>query len=252
MLGPSLGVLLTLATTGLLAYAGLLVLRRPVHGEARLALRMFATWWLSAGLVLLLAGSHTMLGLLGLLDVRVHLAITYLTAVPLAVALWALLYYLIYIYTGRRAAIWPLTAAYALFLAFEIYYFSSLGPRTIETTAWSVRLARGRDPPAGLGAVFGLLVAAPTLFIVVAYGRLAARAKEPAQRYRVRLTSTALLVWFAPVLAAFLAGWDKAAWFPLVYQAPGVLAAAMIVAAHRPPGFLKRRWEARGAAGGNA
>lgn len=240
--GLALGVALTLATTGLLAYTGTLVLRRRVQGHAQLALRMFATWWFGAAAVLLLAGSHTMLALAGVTSIEVHLAITYLTAFPLAVALWSLLYYLIYIHTGRRAAIWPLSFAYLLFLGFELYYFWSLGPRTLETTAWSVRLARSTEPPSGLGALFGILLAAPVLYIVIAYGHILTRVRDPEQRFRARLTAGAFVVLFAPILVGFLVGWNDKAWFPLLYQVPGLLAASLIVLAHRPPRALQRRW----------
>jgi hypothetical protein len=229
----ALGVLLTLITAGMLAYAGVLVRRRPATGDARLALDLYATWWFAAALVIVLAASHTMLGLVGVTDGALHTALTYLVDIPLAVALWALLYYLVYIFTGKRAALGPLSVAYAFFLAFLFVYAASAGPRHLETTAWSMRSVGETTPPAWMSAAFGVLLAAPVLFIVVAYGALLRRVKPSPQRRRLALTAIAFGVWFTPVLAGFLLGWQSQEWFPLVYEVPGVLAALLVVTAHR-------------------
>ena len=234
------GVALTLATGALLAYVGFLVSRKHATGEAQVALRAFSTWWFSVSLVILLSGSHTLLGLVGVTDLALHVALGYLTQIPLAVALCALLYYLIYLYTGKRAALRALCVAYALFLAFAFYYMAAQGPRTLQETEWNIRLV-GPGPPQWLNVAFGVLLLAPVLFIVAAYGLLLRRVDEPEQKFRLGLTSLAFLLWFSPVLVGFLLGWQSAPWFALVYQAPGVLASALIVLAHRPPPSVRAR-----------
>lgn len=235
-----LSVALNLATTALLAYAGALVLRRAADGELRFALRMFATWWFAAATVVLLGGSYTLLALVGITDVRLHLAVSYLTAFPLAIALWALLYYLIYIYTGRRSAIWPLSVAYALFLVFELYYFASFGERALVENAWNVRL-EGEHPPTWMGLTFAILLAVPVLGVVIAYGLLFFRAPDAEHRYRVGLVSGAFLLLFGAVLLGYALGWDREPWFPFVYEVPGLIAAAMIVLAYKPPAWVATR-----------
>jgi hypothetical protein len=236
----AVGVALTLVTSALLAYVGALVSRRRAAGDARTAIVAFAAWWYAAALVILLAGAHTLLGLLGVTDIAVYTANAYLTQLPLAVGLCALLYYLLYLYTGRTAAIRPLTIAYALFLAFGFYNTAAAGPRHLETTAWDIR-ATGAPLPGWLTAFYGLALLAPALFVVGAYGLLLRRVRDPEPRARLRATSLAFVLWFAPVLAGFLLGWSTQPWFALVYQVPGVLAAALIALAHRPPTAARRR-----------
>jgi hypothetical protein len=226
-------VALNLATVALLAWAGTLVLRRRVSDDARLAMRTYGAWWLAAASVVLLAGSHTLLALAGITHLGVHLAITYITAIPLAIALWSLLYYLVFIYTGRRTAIWPLTAAYVAFLAFELYYFGSFGERHLETTSWSIRLVGTTRPPQWMSITFGLLVALPVLAIIAGYAGLYFRTHDQAQRHRLRLVSGAFAIWFGALLLGYLLGWDSADWFPIVYEAPGVVAGGMVVGAYR-------------------
>lgn len=232
---------LNLATGALLIYAGFRVARRQASGEARLALRMFATWWFAVAAVILISGSPTLLYLAGVTSLSIHVALVYAVAAPLAVALWALLYYLVYIYTGRRWAIWPLGGAYALFFLFELYYFSAFGERRLDVTDWSVRTVGGAFPPTWLSLTFAVLLAVPILVVIVAYGRLYFRVKDRPHRYRVALISSAFLAWFGAVLVGYLLGWDRAEWFPLVYEAPGVIASLLVVAAFRPPRWVQRR-----------
>jgi hypothetical protein len=235
------GAVLPLATAALLAFVGVLMARRPAGEEVRFALRAFAAWWFSAASVMLLVGLPTLLDLAGVADARVYALAVYLLALPLAVGLCALLYYLVYIYTGRRAAIRPLAVAYALFLVFELAYFASFGPRRVETTAWSVRTVGASSPPQGLSVLFGVLLAAPILSAVVAYASLYFRTRRKAHRYRIVTVSAAFTLWFGPVLLGLLLGWERTDWFPLVYEVPGIVAAVLIVLAYKPPGAIRRR-----------
>lgn len=227
------GVALNLVTAGLLAYAGRLVSRRETSRESARALGMFATWWYAVAAVVLLAGAPTLVGLAGVRDVAVFEALSYATALPLAVALWSLLYYLIYLWTGRASALVPLTVAYALFFAFSLVYFSSFEGRTLQETPYSFRLDGGTTPPRWMDVAFGLSVAGPILYVVASYALLYFRVKDPGPRRRIALVSTGFAVWFGAVLLAFLLGFERAEWFPLVYEAPGVLAGLLVVRAYR-------------------
>lgn len=239
------GAILPIATALLLAYVGTLVTTKRAGEDARPALVAFAVWWFSAASVLVITAMPTVLTLLGVGDATLFTALVYLNAVPLSVALCALLYYLTYIYTGRRSAIWPLALLYSAFFAFTLFYYSQAGPRHVEITAYSVRTLGEVRPAAWLSALFGILLAGPILTAVVLYASLFFRLKEAEQRYRVAIVSTAFGLWFAPVLVGFLAGWSGAEWFPLVYEAPGVFAATLIVLAFKPPSFVQRRWQRR-------
>lgn len=231
------GAAFPIATALLLGYVSVLVPRRRTSPDGRLPLRMFSLWWACAGAVILLAGMPTLLSLGGVSDVGLFTAISYVNAAPLALGLFALLYYLLYIYTGKRSAIWPLGIAYALFFVFELYYFSQFGPRHIETSVFSVRAVPDTRPPAPMRILFGAAVGLPILAALVAYASLYGRTRDPAARYRIAMVSGAFAIWFVPVLLALVLDWSDADWFPLTYQVPGVAAALLIVLAFRgPPG----------------
>ena len=238
------GALLPLVAAVLLAYVGVAVLRRDAVPRDRLALRMFGAWWFSAAAIILLGSAPTLLSVMGASAMWVYDITTYATAVPLAVGLCGLLYYLVYIYTGRHELIRPLVIAYAAFFAFTIYYFAQFGGRHLEPTTFTIRLVSDVQPPAWLRAAYGVVVALPIVAAVVGYGLLLRRTHAAEQRYRLTLVSASFLLWFLPVLVAFLLGYDQADWFPFVYQVPGTLAALMITLAYRPPAFVERRWRA--------
>jgi hypothetical protein len=229
------GVTFPIATALLLAYVSVLVSRRHTSPDGELPLRMFSLWWACAGAVILLASMPTLLSVVGVSDVSLFTAIGYLNAAPLAFGLFALLYYLLYIYTGKRGAIWPLGIAYAIFFAFELYYFSQFGPRHIETSVFSVRAVPDARPPAPMRILFGAAVGLPILVALVAYASLYGRTRDPAARHRIAMVSGAFAIWFVPVLLALVLDWSDAAWFPLTYQVPGVVAAVLIVMAFRAP-----------------
>lgn len=238
------GALLPLVTTALLTFVGVTVLRRGAPAPDRLALRLFGAWWFSAGAIILLGSAPTLLSLAGSPPMWVFDITTYATAVPLAVGLCGLLYYLLYIYTGRRELIRPLVVAYTAFFALTIWYFAQFGGRHLEETAFSVRIVSDVQPAAWVRAAYGVAVALPIVAAVVGYGLLLRRAHGKEQRFRVALVSTSFFLWFTPVLVAFVFGFDQADWFPFVYQAPGTLAAALISMAYHPPAFVERRWRA--------
>src|SRR5438552_952539 len=245
----ALNVALNLATTALLAYAGVLVGQRSLpDASARIALRLFSVWWYSVAAVVLLAGSHTLLAIVGITSPTLHQAITYLTALPLALGLWGLLYYLIFIYTGRASALWPLTIGYLFFLAFELYYFSSFGgTRHLEETPWQFRFVGDTMPDKWISITFGILLAVPILFVVIAYAGLYRSTRDPSVRSRISMISLAFGLWFRDVLLAFLLGWDRAEWFPVAYEAPGLVAGVLIVLAYRRPRGRSRAVEKAGA-----
>lgn len=236
------GALLPLVTAALLVYIGVTVSRRPTSRADRLAMRMFAAWWFSAAAIILLGAAPSLLSLAGTPSLWVLDITTFATAVPLAVGLCGLLYYLLYIYTGRKSLIRPLGAAYAAFFVFTVFYFAQFDGRRLEETAYSVRILSDVQPPAWMRVAYGATVALPILAAVVGYGLLLRRTHSPAQRFRLTLVSASFFVWFTPVLGAFVLGFDQADWFPFVYQVPGTLAAFLISLAYRPPSFVERRW----------
>lgn len=232
------GAALSFGAAAVLAHVGRSALRRPTAEGSRLAARMFALFWLSASVLLALVALPTLLGAFGVDSLQVHVALLFVRALPLTVALFGLMHYLVYIFTGKNATR-SLVVLYSGFLALNLWFFNQLAPFQLESSAWDVHVT-GRDASFGpAGALFGLALAGPVLVALGGYAALARRAQGRSQRYRVGLTSLALFSWFAPVLLAFLLGWTTKPWWPLLYQVPGVFASVLILMAFRPPARVR-------------
>lgn len=239
MMQQALGIALPVATATLLAYVCAITSKRPASEEARLSRDAFSLWWFATALVTLLGAFPTLFVTVGVRDPFVHRTLVYANALPLAVGLASLQYYVIYIYTGRRAALLPIGLAYVGFLALTLYYFAAFGEYRVESTAWNARAVGDAVPPTWLSVAFGLALAGPVLAGLVAYASLGFRHVGAEQRYRVALVSAAFAVWFLPVLAGIALGYAAAPWFPLLHEVPGLLAAGLIVLANRPPAFVR-------------
>lgn len=231
---------LTLGTALLLALTGWFILRREVAPDLRPALRAFAFWWFSAAALLLLVASRSLLFMAGVRDPSVYILIRTLLAIPLSLALPALLYYLIFIYTGRRSMRPVLAFAYIIFFAYTLFYFSYANIESVEATRWSVETVGSTEAPTWMTALFGILLAGPILAGIVAYATLYTKVTGREQRFRIATVSIAFTIWFLPLLLAFLLGWNREEWFPLVYQVPGLFAALLIILAYRPPRVVRR------------
>lgn len=231
------------------AYVGGILLQRPTpHEDGRVALRLFATWWLA--LAVLFGGQSvaTILAAAGVVSLPLHVALALVNLVPLTVGLWGLLYYLLYIYTGRASLLRPLTVAYLLLFVWYVYLVVSLGPTGVDVGTWQVELHYARaddlDGPLGFLAIATLLV--PILVAAALYGTLYFRTHDAETRYRIATVSSAFLVWFgsaavAPFVRVGDAPLADAAAWPLVSRLIGLGAALLVLAAYRPPRVVRER-----------
>lgn len=236
-----LGTAVTSATAALFAYSGVLTWRKPVPQASRLASQAFALWWWSAAAVIALLSVSNVLGMLGVLSDEVHTTLHYLRAAPLSLALGSLMFYLLFLFTGRKGVLLPVVAAYALHHAFTIYYYVRMGPMHTLVTPWDVRVAPEVPAPVGLSVAFGVLLAVPIVAACLGYVALTFRVGTSEQRYRVGLISLALGQWFLLLLVSFVLGVEQAEWFSMAYQVPGLLSALCVAAALRPPSWLRAR-----------
>ncbi len=235
------GMLVTLGTASLLAYAGDYTRRRSVSPDARVPMAAFATWWYGASFAVLVGALHTAGGLLGLMSEPFQIGLGYARLVPIAVALWGLLYYITYLLTGDKRTLIPITAVQIGFLLYGFFTYSRLGPWYVEVTHWEVRPIGSGDAPVEL-LIFGILLAAPIILSAGAYGMLLVKMKEPTQRYRIGLIATAFGGWFGIIFIGFALGLTTSPLFGLFYQVPGLVASILVIYAYRPPAWVTARW----------
>lgn len=239
-----------LAASVVYAIVAMLITRRPVDPDARLAQYGFAFWWLgiaALGIVSIPSGLGWNVVESGLLAWRAWI---YFVFGVVFVALAGLLYYLLYLYTGRRALWRSVVLFYALLMAFTAYLVEGFGPYVGTEDGTTTVLFEQEHPPLLL-LVLSLSLSLPPLAAALAYFLLLFRLEDRESRYRIMLVSGGLGAWFFySVLATifrFITDTQTSYVGNVVGQLFGLLAALLVLLAFAPPPSV-RRWIDRGSA----
>lgn len=235
--------LILLATAAIYGYVGAITSHRRVGGEGQLAIALFSTWWYALSAITVGSALGRVLAFAGALDLATWVTVTHLTFLALCIALWGLLYYLVYLFTGKRSWLLPVSLFYgALYIAL-VYVLVQAHPIGVTVTTAGTELVY-RTPfantPLGYGLTLLLLV--PIILAAVGYARLFFQVDQPTQRYRIGLVSFTIVAWFGTTLGATLLDISGSTVWPIVSRVLSLVAALMIYAAYRPPGWVQRRW----------
>ncbi len=231
---------------GIYAFVGTRLRARPVGAIARPAADAFALWWVALGVSTVVTGVGNLLAAYGVDDVAVFATISQVNVLIVCVALWALVYYLLFLFTGTRGFVAPLTAFYVAYYALLVYYLASSDPVGVDVKTWQAGVRYAKPLQGGFFAVIVILLVLPQIVGALAYFTLYFRLTEPAQRYRVALVSWAIVVWFTSALAAGLTETSAQSWWPLVSRLIGLTAAGTVLLAYYPPAWIRRRLGAGG------
>lgn len=228
---------LALALAALYAYVARVVRDRPTTSrDADRAKGAFVTWWVCLAGLTLVGGVRSALGGLDVLHVGVHAALSYLTLPLLVAALWGLVDYLLYIYTGSARWRGVTMAAHAALGVFFLGLVAWMGPRGVTASDWSVTMEHARPLQGALLGVALALILLPTLLAAGAYLTLAFRVRDRTARYRIAMVSGAFLLWFgSAAVASALGGARWWYWWPLAARGVALFATLLILAAYRPP-----------------
>lgn len=207
--------------------------RQPATGDARLALRAFATWWGALAVYLVVHGGLTAMA--GFRDVpaALYLATRVLNIPALCLAIWGLTSYLLYLYVGDRR-VFAVTGMFAAAVAVLFFWATFTADQVVHTGRWVVA---GDDS----GALYRLVYVAlgvPPLVAALAYMGLARKVHTRAQRYRIVLVSGSILAYVGSGLAARLGTGDATVFATLV--GVGALAAVAALMAYYPPPAVQR------------
>ena len=235
--------LFALVAASLYAYVGWRLSRRPVSSsEARLAWQSFTVWWYGLAATTLIGGFLNLFGALGLTILSLFVTATYINILVICIALWGLLYYLIYLFTGNSQLLVPLAISYMVYYVLLVYYITASIPESINVEHWRTTLAY-RAPLTG--PFFMILIALlllPQVIGSLAYFTLYFRMTEVTQKYRTLLVSWSIIVWFLSPLAALAGGLAQQDWWQLASRFIGLAAALTILMAYLPPRWLKQRY----------
>lgn len=239
----------TLFIAALVSFAGFVFLirvgwvvaaRRASSPRTQRAVAAFAGWWYA------LAATCSVTALVNLLvatadpPLSLVLGLQFLNLSAACMGLAALLYYLLYFYTGRTFWFWPLTIVYAVAAALLIRMVGAWQPVEFVATPWSVQISYASAASGFAVIVMGLLLIGPQLLASLAVLVLALRLPPSAERVRLLVVGGAIAMWFgSSLLASMLGLTDDVVWQAIQIWVPIVLGISVLLV-HRPPHWLAR------------
>ena len=242
-----------LITSAIYAFVGIRLARRPMPRTDRFVVYSFSAFWIGLAISTIVGanGIPAALAARGYADLGFTLGLTQIGLLAITVALWGLLYYLVYLYTGRRSSWIPLAVFYVVFFGFLEYFVIDAHPIGLTTTAWAVNVEYqkyGPDTslanPVIVALIVGLLV--PQILASLAYLTLVFRVQSATQRYQILLVSLSIFVWFASPFFALSRNVAQSTQWQLISRFIGLAAAITIFFAYHPPGWIKRRYHIQG------
>ncbi len=237
---------LRIAAVAVYASVGWIVWHRQTSDNAQLANRGFSVWWLglaALGVVTVPAGFGWNIAESGLTVWRIWI---YVLIPVIYVALGGLLYYMLYLYTGRHGLYKPIVGFYVLLTAFLVWVVEGGRPFLATDEGGETVVEYATPLPDWVGLTWSLLVILPVLVAAIMYGALFFRTHVREVRYRIALVSGGIVLWFTfsfvTTLASIGSATDEAPyWQDVTGQLLGLLAASMALLAFMPP-LRIRRW----------
>jgi hypothetical protein len=238
-----LSTFFALVAAGTYAYIGWWLSKRAVSSsEGRLAWQAFTIWWFALAITTLVSGIQNLLGALGLADLVLFITASYINILVICVALWGLLYYLIYLFTGNSRSLVPLTIFYMIYYVFLVYYITASMPNNVEISRWKTALAYRNTLTGPFFVILIVFLLVPQIIGGLAYFTLYFRVSDVTQRYRVLLVSWSIILWFISPVLALAGGLSEQDWWQLISRLIGLGAAFVILMAYLPPRWLKQRY----------
>lgn len=234
--------LLRAALAAIYTFIGLKLTRRETETGARTALTLFGVWWYGLAVSSTLSATTGLLHASGVLSLPLALALAQANVIAICVALWGLLYYLGYLFTGRRSILAPMTVAYAAFAFLLLYAVAAAGPIDVASRHGTSTLVYERPIGGAWLATLATLLLAPHLIGAVAYASLYFRSETRAQRYRIGMVAGAVFGWFGAAGVASAMRWTLTPWWPPTSLAIAMLASIAILLAYHPPRWAQERW----------
>lgn len=254
-----LGIALQALSVLMFGTVAVFIARRPVTQRARGAQRGFVIWW----------GGLAVIGLYALVFNDTYgivvaeyglgplLAILYILIGILFLLLGGLMYYLLYLYTGRSGTLWWPTVYYLVLMASVVWLLHGFGGACLvpadggcQNPDWQegdpAAIGAYDERPQWIGPVFGLALVVPPLVAAVMYFLLYFRVDDPTSKYRILMVSGGIILWFTfsvgNTLVAASTQTPAGDVSALISRSLGVLAAALVLLAYLPPRFVQRRF----------
>jgi hypothetical protein len=184
----------------------------------------------------------SILGAFGILNLALFTTITIVNLLVTCVALFGLMFYLLYLYTGNSSLLQPLAVFYFAYYAFLVYYIQASVPVGLVVNRWSTGLEYQNEIRGPLFLIAFILLVFPQIIGSLAYFMLFFQVKGTTQRYRILLVSWSIIVWFLSSFLVGISGLSQQDWWQIVSRIIGLGAAITILFAYQPPSWVKRRF----------
>jgi hypothetical protein len=229
------GSLMTVAEGLVYVYIGRRLGHRNVSEDARRAVRFFALWWLSIGANKALAGLVGLGAAFGRVSIDLYTVVLHLNLAILCVSLASLLYYFVYLFSGRKGAILPIAIFYAGFYILLTYNLFLAAPKEIRLLNWRTDYVAAQTTPPALGLVIVGLLVVPQAIGALSHFVLYFRTQDPIQKHRIALVSWSIVAWTVSIALILTRAFDESAALQLLSRVIGVAAAIAGWAAYRVP-----------------
>lgn len=242
--------LVGLATGALYFIVGRLILRREVAASERAANRLFATWWIALAILYGAVASSNLASAFGVRDLIVAVALLEALLVLICVALWGLMGFLLYVYTGTNRWLTALAVFYGLLAVGFLWLIEWMSPTGFKEPTGTDLAFENQLGDSG-SIVVGLLFSVPIFAGALAYASLAFRVRGPAPRYRIGMVAGAFLVQFGWSIVSATLGlarkYPDSVALLVVQQAIAIAVPIFVILAYRPPAWIRHRLEAASA-----
>lgn len=228
--------------SGTFLAAGLNLRRRAESRHAREAVDLFSLWWVALSVYAVAGATLDLSAAVGVVAPGPALVFRFVQAIALCIGLWGLVYYIAFIFTGRRSLLPTLAVFLSLYYGAILFYVALGRPVALAVEAWRAQLAYDGAVVDGASSV--LLLVVPPLVASATYLFVLVKARELSQRWRIVLASASTVAWFAAVLLR-----DGEAGPASLAPLLGLLSAFAITWAYRPPAWVHRRLAAGDAPG---
>lgn len=245
MIEPTLfiGAFLSILSAAIYFYVGRVLGRRHLAStESSVAWYLFITWWYALGIATLSGAILSLLGAFRMAGVALFTTFTLVNLMAICVALHGLMFYLLYLFTGSKKWLGPLTAFYFAYYILLIYYVLASDPVGVSVRRWSATLEYENQIRGPLFLIALLLLVVPQIVGSLAYFTLYFRVKTVTQKYRILLVSWSIMIWFMSSLIASLSGLSQLDAWQIISRFIALSASLTILFAYQPPGWVKRRF----------
>jgi hypothetical protein len=231
-----------LVGAGVFFYVGDRLRRRSVPDRVRVPAAQFTIWWWGLAADAAVGGIEGILWGFGALNLAFALTCEILGVMAIVAALWGLVGYLTYLYTGRsRLVEWSLF--YAVLFVTVLYYEFALGPVGVTATAGVPSVSYAHEVAASLPVLvfLVLVILVPECAGIALYFSLIRRTADRTLRYRIALVTLSLVVFFGVDLTTLPASLVRPQLWSLLKGIIEAGSSLLSLIAYLPPEWIRRR-----------